>query len=893
MSSIPDLARQYFYGSSAYPTPDHDLDKADGIELFGAIDAAIGDATEALTVTTGSSYVRWTYADLAAVPSPSLGEVGLVLSGSSAGRWVYGSTGWSKVADLPVDTAAAARDAAAASAADAAASADVAHTAHTAADTAAARAAAYAVAAGVSKVYASKAAANADITNIAANAFVEVLVDESANGATTHYQKQSGLLVLTAQSPRPTDDITKLPYPTRSLAAAATTIATTVTVITTHGYASPGDGGGATYQYQASPAVGVEKITIAGRAYVLTEPRPTLRHFGAAPTVSSDVDITDAVTRAAAHCGSSTRVVVPAGTWYVATPSAFGSLVLDPEPGATIKAEGNPPVTMRVTRPLNWNVRAGQNFTTVVSPKWRALPSEKDLWLAPSRKPTVARASIDCSTITPTRIGVDTDDTFASFGGSFASNYMGWGAITVDGKWQCGLVPLKHGERLTWAPATDTGFGAATFAAMIRCTGGYVAVALYADGTAVYKRKVTGAAIVNTTMAYFGRTEPWNVGCRAVWSVDLTSPTTAAVALNGMLVLTGIPLPGLAMEVGPAVNLPSGTSVSLYFHGLVTSRGDTPFGRVVGVGIVGDSRSEETIWHGNWPSYMREALDGSRGLRVANVDNRAVAGETVAQQLARVQSVGWPTTDAFVVNLGTNDVQGQTNKITFDTNFRALLAGASAVSTTKVVIIPAHFLQPDGSGQPTLYAEAGAPYRVLMERAAIDYGYKVVDEALLVGPTSPTNTAIDPTVVDPTYRDEIHWTAWAARVLGHGIAHAVADAMSPSAGGATADILLPTEIWGADVTSAGPAPCGRFNSDGEWVCGGVITLATPTVSETIFTLPYCLRPKRDMHFVVYSADASKVVDVNLNSSTGVLAVAGILGTSSLTFSLDQLRWPTW
>lgn len=160
------------------------------------------DAIAALTQSTGAVAAKGTLAELYTVAAAE-GDIGIVFTGDEAGVYKVVSGLWVKQYDLPSDIAQMAADAAEAAAVASAAARDVAvsssATAATKADEAAASAviaAGYAAAAGISKVFGSKAEADAGIAGVGANAFVQVLTDETQGNVQTVYQKVSGAYVL-------------------------------------------------------------------------------------------------------------------------------------------------------------------------------------------------------------------------------------------------------------------------------------------------------------------------------------------------------------------------------------------------------------------------------------------------------------------------------------------------------------------------------------------------------------------------------------------------------------------------------------------------------------------------------------------------------------------------
>lgn len=183
----------------------HEPVKAEIIPLFSVIDQALSSIGMAGSVTVVKSSKSLLLADLAhnantialvyADAVPEQNDFYVKTGSSGSGTW--NALGLLITPALAANIAEAVEAYAdieanlATSQAAAAQAVSAAETAENASDTAES----FANAAGISKVYDTKAAATADLAGIAANAYIQVLVDESLGNDTTIYRKESGSLV--------------------------------------------------------------------------------------------------------------------------------------------------------------------------------------------------------------------------------------------------------------------------------------------------------------------------------------------------------------------------------------------------------------------------------------------------------------------------------------------------------------------------------------------------------------------------------------------------------------------------------------------------------------------------------------------------------------------------
>jgi hypothetical protein len=247
-------------------------------------------------------------------------------------------------------------------------------------------------------------------------------------------------------------------------------------------------------------------------------------------------------------------------------------------------------------------------------------------------------------------------------------------------------------------------------------------------------------------------------------------------------------------------------------------------------------------------------MDGVFGVKLQSIANNAIAGETLEQQYAIMQTVGFGSARYAVISLVTNDIQELEALNTAMANFAALLNFCVTAQVIPVVIIP-YFWYPaaarGGTGQPSSNYDNGAPYRAAMMQqvAALAPNAILVDAPLEYPFPNPAYVNTQP---DPLLRDDIHQSpqlhvlealAVAKAILGHlcavpDIEHLVlpsAYGVNFAESGITSDTTYPLAV---DITKDGMIS----------LSGGLDVSTTPANGATLCTLPRYLWPVSGLVF---------------------------------------------
>lgn len=134
-----------------------------------------------------------------------------------------------------------------------------------------------------------------------------------------------------------------------------------------------------------------------------------------------------------------------------------------------------------------------------------------------------------------------------------------------------------------------------------------------------------------------------------------------------------------------------------------------------------------------YPILMNKMLTGTRGITSANFDNFAISGQTAAQQYTEMQGKDLTPYNVVTIMVGIND-SGRTNLDTFKSTIQSMIdyAKGSDPNNPRKVIIGMFEMYINqvatGHGISTdSYCEQATPYRLIIQKAAIDKGIVYVD----------------------------------------------------------------------------------------------------------------------------------------------------------------------
>ena len=341
------------------------------------------------------------------------------------------------------------------------------------------------------------------------------------------------------------------------------------------------------------------------------------------------------------------------------------------------------------------------------------------------------------------------------------------------------FVPIGIGETISAHLRMETGT-ATGLGVMLRCAGGWVKLfrAPNSPGSWTYQvkpigqRVVTGAAIPapsNTLNSY-------SAG-RASIGVSLTSRQTFRLIING--VAGYLPLGssvGDIYEVGFFADGASSGAVARV-TGLCsykTSDNKAHGAAPVNLAIYGDSTAEK--WLSTFDMYLPQVMDGEMSCRSLSIQNFAVAGETFAQQFARLQDNGPGQASIICMVAGTNEGQAGTSADAFAVQVQQFIDYCNTNSRTPMLVEPWMWYSNafiGGAGQASLNYDGVSELREAGKRVALAAGAIYVSTTHELPAPLPEyfNSGLDPLLRDDIHQSELGYRLYAELIGSHIVEH--------------------------------------------------------------------------------------------------------------------------
>lgn len=640
----------------------------------------------------------------------------------------------------------------------------------------------------------------------------------------------------------------------------------------------------------------------------LLETRSIIDYGGSTSISSNSAALNAAVADGVSHL----RFPGPPGVTYTfaadMTPSASAGMLWDVDPGVTIAVldVGYLAHSLRVTRPTLARLTALSD----------------DYWLTPNRDMTPSRAAAysvgqmaysdaDFSTIRPLAPNSSEDLAFKYLPWSGSDVMVPFAPSTVSangvvlgfpvvGAFSLGMRVLRPGDEMTVNASPQIGTSQFVVA-MVRTTSGVHGVysQLGAAASPEFFEKLVGATATTRIVSFapLGTHQSYD-GQFALWSIRVNTPTNFSVLLSGLEVIN-YDTPGEILEAGlGAMAGAGGQQMGLYDWTLTQSKEDTGK-RPMSFAVFGDSRTAAGM-PDTWPQWTRKLLDGWHGLRVHEIRNFAVSGNTAAQQAVHCTTGNLSGVDIAIIDVGTNDIQAGTNPDAFYNTVKGMIQICHTAGKTVILGVPDQFYglgQSGGSGQNTTNYGLGAAIRAKVLRLASDTGCKIVDKQQILGPIMAQyiNTSLAGGIaeldLDPIVFDNIHFTAFGQQLIGGAYARAVAGVITKSRRNPLVKrpaAFLPSVLrngW----TFSSTHPKWRRDSAGNVSLSGILVAGTKTAGTTIMVLPENCSPTETSRFPA-TADSGATALVLIDPNGAVL-IYGIPPGAEWV-SLDGISFPS-
>lgn len=298
-----------------------------------------------------------------------------------------------------------------------------------------------------------------------------------------------------------------------------------------------------------------------------------------------------------------------------------------------------------------------------------------------------------------------------------------------------------------------------------------------ATGELVYTESATGVTSIVIGVGNTVLDQQRDLFNSGLLSVRVISSHKAAVLCNGIVLYSFNTRSSINSVIFGADNVAATINVSQFSSVKTNATGGIKPLRII---AMGDSISDNNVQYSPY-NYMSSILQSS-GQQVAEILNIAVSGETAAQQLVRLQTIG-AGYDFCAVQLGVNDVQGNTPTATFMQTIKDICAYAKNIGAKPIVGMPTQFYSKaeannngQTGGQDTQNNQNGGTFRAVLLRAvAAEGGLVNLQSASNMGGVTAKwlNYGVEGVQTDSILVDNIHPTPYGAMMVGLGWAESI------------------------------------------------------------------------------------------------------------------------
>lgn len=491
--------------------------------------------------------------------------------------------------------------------------------------------------------------------------------------------------------------------------------------------------------------------------------------------------------------------------------------------------------------------------------------ANKSLWLNEDDISDARPLPVDASTILVKQIQLGVSDTVTNVspaGRSASSLFL---QPPIGGNTQLGVVQAVPGTELK-VGVNNVPDNGGEIAVGVIATGGYMVLRGY-PSSGLWSQSIKWEGQPPQDIAVFpdgGGTATYSASNNLI-TVRCISPIRAQILINGVSVVDfQVPsFAGSLQWVGVGATSIASVSGSNFTGWYLRKFKVSSSPRSQVLGIIGDSISDGAV-DGSWPVWAAEALDGSLGIRINRIENRAISGQTLDQQIANLAANPFVDASVVAIFIGTNDIQGGNTLSAFQTSMTTLLNTLQSQGRQSVLIIPPQwYLQsdnPTGGGGASTNSSKGGDIRAAIGRIAAEWGLQVVDLTCVTGPVNPGY--LSSVFADAVIRDNVHPTAYAYRFFGYEIARAIAAQICPV-------VKIPSD-WVSFTTFASGV---TGNAEYRYTEAGVelrgkLEFISPFNGYS-FTIPEGIRPTTPRRFIVWGNAGSVPMVVNTDGTVTV------------------------
>lgn len=369
-------------------------------------------------------------------------------------------------------------------------------------------------------------------------------------------------------------------------------------------------------------------------------------------------------------------------------------------------------------------------------------------------------------------------DSFIPQGELFASSDTALLFALPDSLVRGFFVPIAIGEHISAHIRAETN-ALDEVGVLLRCAAGWMMFygAPGATQWSYRQKKVGSQAVEGTPIPLPGGLQSYAPG-NATVGIALQSRTSAILTVNGVSISLpfGTGAVGSVYEVG-FIARSSQPNTLVRVTGVCSYTSDNGIHGKPPLNILihGDSTAEDFI--SAFSSYIPQLMDGANGHRSYHIINKAVAGQTMRQQLDLLKAQG--PGDAYIVIMvaGTNEGQANQNGDYMGGLIDEFVTYCTSIGRVPVWVEPWMWYSQafiNGAGQPSSNYQGAAELREAGKRKMMKYGNKAICVTTTHQLPAPYPEYFN-TQYDPLLRDDIHQSQLGYRLYAEIICSAIID----------------------------------------------------------------------------------------------------------------------
>lgn len=448
------------------------------------------------------------------------------------------------------------------------------------------------------------------------------------------------------------------------------------------------------------------------------------------------------------------------------------------------------------------------------------------------------------------------------------------------------FVPIDIGETITGHLKMQRG-AATALAIMLRCANGWVKFsgAPGVAGGLDYTYKLKGQSVQtgpNSPIPMPSNSLASYAIGKASIGVALVGSNTVRVIVNGVAGYYPITTPaGDIYEVGFVAEGASNSSAGRV-TGLCCYKTDDT--RTYGaaptyLGIWGDSTAEK--WLSSFDLYLPQVMDGALGSRSLVIQNFAKAGETFAQQYARLVASGPGNNSIICMVAGTNEGQGGVTADAFAAQVQQFCDYCADQGRKAMLVEPWMWYDESfigGAGQNSSNYDNVSELREAGKRVALSNGAIYVSTTHELPAPLPQyfNSSIDPLLRDDIHQSELGYRLYAELIGSHIV-----------------EFLSRVDVTERNVPAYWGNPAIVTGITSSKVAKNKITAAIAVTGfangNTVLNIPRWCRPDRTLTFSAIYADTGGVFKpCKATYNAGAVTVDGL--TTTATTIIINMSW---